>query len=72
MCSFMFMMCLRFCCFMKITRPLLTKPLHEKFFGVFPFSYKKTMHDPMFLQGFLGNQSFSIKTKIILVFVLKN
>jgi hypothetical protein len=40
--------------------PLFIKPLHREFFGVFLFS-PKTMHDPMFSQGFLGNQSFSTK-----------
>jgi hypothetical protein len=48
---------------------LLIKPLHQEFFGVFPFS-SKTMHDPIFSQGFLGNQGFSTKTRIKLVFVL--
>jgi len=43
-------------------RPSITKPLHQEFFGVFLFSLK-TMHDPMFSQAFLGNQSFSIKQK---------
>ena len=53
---------------------MLIKPLHQEFFGVFPFfslsKKKKNKHDPMFSQGFLGNQSFNTKTKINLVFVL--
>jgi hypothetical protein len=35
---------------------LLTKPLHQEFFGMFLFS-QKTMCNPMFSKGFLGNQS---------------
>jgi hypothetical protein len=48
---------------------LLTNQLHQEFFSMFPFS-PKTMHDLMFLQGFLENQSFCTKTEIELVFVL--
>ena len=40
--------------------PLFTNPLQQEFFGVFLFSLKTT-HDPMFSQGFLGNQSFITK-----------
>ena len=50
---------------------LLIKPPHQEFFGMFPFP-PKTTQDPMFSQGFLGNQGFSIETKIKLVFVLTN
>ena len=38
----------------------------------FLFSSQNNKHDPMFSQGFLGNQSFNTKTKIKLVFVLIN
>jgi hypothetical protein len=38
---------------------------------MFPF-FPKTIYDPMFSKGFLGNQGFSTKTKIKLVFVLTN
>jgi len=44
------------------------KPLHQEFFGVFPFS-QNTKHDPMFSQGFLGNQSLVQKIEIMLMFV---
>jgi hypothetical protein len=44
--------------------------LHQELFGVFPFFSPKTIHDPMFSQGFLENQGLSTKTKIKLVFVL--
>ena len=57
------------CTFMQITywtHLLLTKPLYQEFFGVFPFfslPKKKNKHDLMFSQGFLGNQSFNTKQK---------
>jgi hypothetical protein len=59
---------------------ILSTPLHQEFFGVFIFfsffsflsKKKKNKYDPMFSQGFLGNQNFNIKTKIKLVFVIIN
>ena len=52
---------------------VLTKPLTKNslVFSLF-FLSKKKKHDPMFSQGFLGNQSFNTKAKIKLVFVLIN
>jgi len=38
----------------------------------FFFSFLKNKHNPMFSQGFLGNQSFNTKTKIKLVLVPTN
>jgi hypothetical protein len=37
------------------------KLLHQELFGVFFFP-PKTIHDPMFSQGFLENQGLSTKT----------
>jgi hypothetical protein len=48
---------------MQITHLLLTKPLHQEFFGVFLFFPKKTSMTPYFHKDFLGNQSFNTKKK---------
>lgn len=48
------------------------KTITPRIFGrVFPFS-QNNKHDPMFSQGFLGNQSLVQKTEIMLVFVQTN
>jgi hypothetical protein len=39
----------------------LIKSLHQELFGIFLFSKKKTTHNPMFSQRFLGNKSFNTK-----------
>ena len=75
-CFLMFMMYLHFFyCLTQITH-LNEHTLYrwnyctKNYLVCFLFFSPKTMHDPMFSQGFLENQGLSTKTKIKLVFVL--